>query len=585
MTITETGPGTRAILYARVSTDRQAERYGLDAQQRMLLERARARGYAIVPDGPAEVFCDDESGGTLNRPAWRRAEQAVEQGLADLLLTLDPDRLSRDLADMLAVERQLQLRGVRLEFLTQDVDPSPLGRAFFQIRGVFAELERNTIRERTARGRREKARQGKIVNPGTLPTWLRSEDRGETVRLDDHWADIVRMIFRLFVEDGLTLRAICGRLHDLGIVTPSGRGTHWQPTTIQGWLRKPAAKGTFYQLVTKSVLPAKPRKQSGHLHPSTHRRDESQGVAMAVPALVSEAVWEAAQRRLRQNQALSSRNAKRPYLLRGLLVCGGCGSRMAGQYRSEIKDPEKARYYRCGRGHARRRVDGTAACSQPVYRRAAQLEAEVWDTIAGLLRNPENLRTELARRREAGSPTHEALQAELVTAQRRLQEIPAEMDRLVDGYGKGLIPDDRMKARMDQLREERARLDALAAERTGELHRLQADADEEEAAVRFAARVATGLDALDDAGRQELLRLVVREVVVHKDRVIIRTVLPTADPSGGGSGGAPAPGRLCTGALVAVGRADPGGHAFPGADCAATEFGVGGGHAEHGLHG
>lgn len=136
------------------------------------------------------------------------------------------------------VERRMQVLGLRMEFLAQEFDASPLGRAFFQIRGVFAELERNTIRDRTARGRREKARQGKIVNPGTLPTWLRSSNCGATAELDEPWAAIARMVFRLFVEEGMTLRAIAGHLRDRGIVTPSGRGTHWQPATIQHWLRQ-----------------------------------------------------------------------------------------------------------------------------------------------------------------------------------------------------------------------------------------------------------------------------------------------------------------------------------------------------------
>lgn len=101
----------------------------------------------------ADVFADDESGGTLDRPAWRRVERLAEQGSIDLLLAVDPDRLSRDLADMLVLERRLTGQGVRVEFTTQEFDASAQRRAFFQIRGVFAELERNTIRERTQRGK------------------------------------------------------------------------------------------------------------------------------------------------------------------------------------------------------------------------------------------------------------------------------------------------------------------------------------------------------------------------------------------------------------------------------------------------
>jgi site-specific DNA recombinase len=546
--------GQRALLYARVSTDRQAERYGLDAQTRMLRERAAQRGYVAVRDGEAEVFADDGfSGGDLDRPAMRRLREAVRDGRGDLVLCLDPDRLSRSLTDLLLLADECEGKGVRLEFLTGEFDASPEGRLFFSIRGAVAEFEKAKIRERMMRGKTEKAKQGKVVNPGTLPVWLRSDDGGTTVRLDPHWAEVARMVFRLFVEEGMTLRAICAHLHDLGIATPSGRGTHWQPTTLQHWLRQPAAMGTFYQLATKVVLPGRPTKQQGTIRPSTKRTDRSQGVAVAVPAIVSEEVWQAAQRRLDQNRALASRNGKRQYPLRGLVVCGSCGSRMAGKFRNHVKDPQKARLYVCGRTGSVRRVDGSATCAEPVWAHAAALEEQVWDTIAGLLRDPDNLRRELARRREAGSPTREALEAEMRFTTKRLEEIPAEMDRLIEGYGKGLIPDDRMRVRMEALQDERERLATRRAELEASLDRLASESAEEEAAVAFALRVAEGLDALDDAGRQELLRRVVREVVVHRDRVVIRTVLPSGGNSGGGGRGSSPLGQLRTGALDEVG--------------------------------
>lgn len=196
---------TRVLCYARVSTEQQAEKYGLEAQRRLLLERVAERRYELVRDGTVAVFADDESGSSLDRPAWRRAEGVIAGGHVDVLLAVDPDRVSRDLEDLLAVVRFLAEHGVQPQFLTQEYDASPQGRAFFQMRGVFAELERNTIRERTMRGRLEKARQGRVVNPGRLPKWLRSEDGGATVVLDPEWAEVARMVWRLFLEDRLTL--------------------------------------------------------------------------------------------------------------------------------------------------------------------------------------------------------------------------------------------------------------------------------------------------------------------------------------------------------------------------------------------
>ena len=68
----------------------------------------------------------------------------------------------------------------------------------------------------------------------------------------------------------------------------------------------------------------------------------------------------------------------------------------------------------------------------------------------------------LERLRQAGiqviwvdaSPTRTLIEEQLVMLKKRFSGIPAEQDRLVEGYGKGLIPDHRMKSRMGALERE-----------------------------------------------------------------------------------------------------------------------------------
>lgn len=218
-------PRLRALLYARVSTDQQAEKYGLEAQVVGLRKRVAERGYVIVPDGDRDAFLDDGySGGDLNRPALERLRQAVRDDQADVVLCFDPDRLSRNLADLLVLADEFERAGVRLEFITQEVDASPEGRLFFAIRGAVAEFEKAKIRERMIRGKREKARQGKVVTPNKLPAWLKSPDGGATVVLDPHWAEVARLVWRLFLDEGLTLRKVARQLTLLGYRTPGATG-------------------------------------------------------------------------------------------------------------------------------------------------------------------------------------------------------------------------------------------------------------------------------------------------------------------------------------------------------------------------
>ncbi len=527
---------TRTAAYARVSTDRQAERYGLDAQRRLLLDRLAARGEEAVPDGTVPLFADDGySGGDLTRPALTRLREAVRSGRADRVLAVDPDRLSRSLTDLLLLADEFERAGVILEFCTQEVDRSPEGQLFFAVRGAVAQYEKHKIREWMLRGKREKAQQGRVVNPGKLPRWLTMAPDRQTVLLDPAWTPVVQRIYHLYVTEGCTLRGIAERLTTDGQPTPSG-GRQWQIATLHDWLRNPAAVGDLTQWTHRAVEPQRRRKPVAATVQRTARssaalRPEAEWCHVPVPPVVDPATWGAAQRRLDQNQAFARRNGRRPYLLRGLIACGTCGRRMTGAYRSF----QHARVYQCQ--HAPR-VDGSGACRSRALP-AEPLEGAIWDRIASLIRQPAVLQAELTRRLEHGSPTRAGWDREHEAAQRRLTTIPAEMDRLVDGYAKGLIPDERMRAQMTRLKTEqdalRERVTALEAEdvRRERVARQAGDA------LAFAARVAVGLDALDADGRQAFCRLVIREIAVEGDTARVRTVLPT----GGGDRGS---GHLCS---------------------------------------
>ena len=115
-------------------------------------------------------------------------------------------------------------------------------------------------------------------------------------------------------------------------------------------------------------------------------------------------------------------------------------------------------------------------------------------------------------------------------------EIPAEQARLVEGFGKGLIPGGLIRPRLEQLQEETATAEAKAAE-IGRRRRGLEMSGREEAAVRsFAERVGQGLGALDFAGRQQILRLLVEGVTNNDAEAVVRTIIliePEALPDGG----------------------------------------------------
>ena len=129
--------------YARVSTDGQET-----ATQVAALKRAGA-----------DRIVQEKRSGVLARPRLDELLGRVECG--DVLMVWKVDRLARSLRGLLEVAEVLQLRGVALRSVTEPIDTgTPIGRAFFQLLGVFAELERSLIRERCAAGTAEARARG-----------------------------------------------------------------------------------------------------------------------------------------------------------------------------------------------------------------------------------------------------------------------------------------------------------------------------------------------------------------------------------------------------------------------------------------
>src|SRR3989442_1045422 len=199
----------RASIYARVSTDEQAAKFGLTSQVTELLALAKAKGLAV---DKTNIFSDDGySGASLDRPALDRLRDHIRQRSIDLVLVHDPDRLSRRLAHQLLLLDEFERRGVRVEFQTTPREDTPEGRLFMNMKGAISEYEREKIRERTSRGRRQKARDGKV--PTGCYAFGYAPDPGQPGGLGivEDEAKIVRLIFGWFTS-GDSIRAIKRRL-------------------------------------------------------------------------------------------------------------------------------------------------------------------------------------------------------------------------------------------------------------------------------------------------------------------------------------------------------------------------------------
>jgi site-specific DNA recombinase len=150
----------RAALYARVSSEQQAQAQTIASQIEALKERIAKDGLELDQE---LCFIDDGySGASLVRPALERLRDMTALGAIDKLYVLCPDRFARNYAYQVLVIDELHGCGVELVFLNHEIGDSPEAQLLLQMQGVIAEYERGKIMERCRRGKLHAARQGTI---------------------------------------------------------------------------------------------------------------------------------------------------------------------------------------------------------------------------------------------------------------------------------------------------------------------------------------------------------------------------------------------------------------------------------------
>src|SRR5437899_779000 len=151
----------RAIGYARVSTDKQADHgVSLEAQEAKIRAMAVVQGAEIV-----ELIVDGgESAKDLNRPGMERLLALVEERKVDTVIIAKLDRLTRSVKDLAELLERFQRRGVSLVSVAESLDTgSAAGRLVINIMTVVSQFEREAIGERTKDAMHYKKSNGECV--------------------------------------------------------------------------------------------------------------------------------------------------------------------------------------------------------------------------------------------------------------------------------------------------------------------------------------------------------------------------------------------------------------------------------------
>jgi site-specific DNA recombinase len=533
------GLEVRAALYARVSSEQQAQAGTIGSQVQALRERIAQDGLGI--DGELEFIDEGYSGATLVRPALERLRDMAAVGCVDRLYVHSPDRLARRYAYQVLLVDELRRYGVQIEFLNHGVGESPEESLLLQVQGMVAEYERAKILERVRRGKLHAARRGSVAVLSGAPYGYRYVPAGQEgqqacyeIVLEE--ARIVRQVFEWIARDGRSIGWTCKRLRESKIPTRTGK-SWWDRTVVWAMLKNPAYKGTAAFGKTRvgdrrpSLRPLRGAPEQPRWAYSTYEVPPKDWIYIPVPAIIGEGLFEAAQERLAENRKRSRERARGArHLLQGLVVCAKCGYAYYGKPISLASAKRKTRryvYYRCV-GTDSYRFGGQRVCWNKQIR-SDRLEEAVWRDVCSVLSNPQRIEQEwgrrLAEKPEEGWDGSEQLR-------RSIDKIRRGISRLIDSYQDGLLEKTEFEPRIRRAKDRLATLQSdlkrcLETEESREAVHLVIGRMRE-----FASKVTDGLEAADWSTRRAIIRAVVKRVEIDEQevRVIYKITPDSATP-------------------------------------------------------
>ena len=429
----------RAVLYARVSTQKQADKQlSISAQLRAMRAYASDNAWEIV----AEYVDEARSGRTARRPAFQKLLEAVTEDEIDVLLVWKLDRLARNMEISSALDSHLRKNGVRIVSLHEPVDESAQGKLAARMFESFAEFYSNNLSQDIRRGKREVARRGYFPHSRAPVGYVRApakDGQAERFKLepDPQYGPVITRIFQLYAS-GYTVPQITQSLCDDGETTPSGR--KWTKKRLYDILRNAMYCGDI--VVGKYYL-----DPSGKILPG----DDPVTIQDCHEPLVPRSVFERVQHILSERSSDASRSwdGASPYLLTGLVYCSLCGAPLVG---TSAKSG-RYRYYTCRRYY----LQGRDACSGVRIPKKA-LETFVVARLQDTILTEENLSRLTEDVNQRLSKREERMEEELEHLLSQRRSIQTKLRRHYEALEEGTLELSDLAPRIKELRQSEAEL-------------------------------------------------------------------------------------------------------------------------------
>lgn len=491
--------------YCRVSTDRQKDEQTIDVQKRFISEWAEKNNVAIV----AWYLDDGWSGDTLERPDLDKLREEANDSLWEGVVFIDRDRLARTLSYQEYVIRELLDKSIEVIFINNPLAEDKQTRVLQQMYGIVAEMERINIAERMRKGKIHKAKSGNIVGnqaPYGYRYVLKSGNKNGYYIVNQPEAEIVKMIFHWVADEGYSMYKVIQELYARRIYPPKRKNDYWRKSGIERLIHRQDYIGTAFYNKGTAIVPKRPQQVGGYKkNKKSSRKLKSQDdwIAIPVPAIIDQELFDRAQKRLKENLLYNKRNKQYPYFLSGKVFCG-CGAKRVGD------GVNGHHYYRCAARIYKFPIP-TKCTFEGVN--AEVLDEMVWTRLLTLLSKPEVIKAQVARWQKKQDKVKFVSQDEVSQAKHALEVLVQEEDSYTQAFGAKLISFEKYKQLMNTVK---AKKEAIESQTKETLLLAQEDNIDLDHIDEACKDILEDLQMITTEKKQEYMRSMIKSIYVKE---------------------------------------------------------------------
>lgn len=315
---------------------------------------------------------------------------AEDRDGVDFILVFKLSRFGRNAADVLNSLQYIQDFGVNLICVEDGIDSSKdSGKLTITVLSAVAEIERENILVQTMEGRKQKAREGKW-NGGQAPFGYILDSKNSTLIVNSEEAEIVRIIFSKYINEGMGADSICDYLNQHGYTKKKLKKNelnYFARSFIMKILDNPVYVGkiAYGRIMTEKVKGSRDEYKRV-------RADDYMVIDGKHEAIIDQETWEATRLRRKETGIKwdKTHSLDHEHILSGLIKCPICGTGLVGTLRrrknkksGEYKDDF---YYKCLH---RKKINETHFCNFRLVLSQDEINYQVEEIILDMVADPD----------------------------------------------------------------------------------------------------------------------------------------------------------------------------------------------------